>query len=132
MVGPCAPATRVDMGRSSAEVTGFEDGRAAPSTFAPRRTWQGSRPPVTNRCIDKSERGNRRGVGPHHARPERNRKHVRLLDKKRPLIMSESALGADQHGERPGALGRKRGKRRSLRRSFVGKDQEPGGIPTIE
>src|SRR5215831_6181373 len=103
-----------------------------PSTFAPRRTWQGSRPPVTNRCIDKGERGDRRGVGAHHARPERDRKHVRLLDKKSTLIMSESALGADQHGEWPGALGRKRGKWRSLRRSLVGKDQEPGGIPTIK
>src|SRR5262249_60804455 len=122
MVGPCAPATRVDMGRSSAEVTGSRDGRAAPSTFAPRRTWQGSRPPVTNRCIDKGERGDRRGVGPHHARPERDRKHVRLLDKKSPLIMGASALGAAQHGERLAGLGRKRGKRRSLWRSFVGKD----------
>src|SRR4029077_5563681 len=101
MVGPCGPATRVDMGRRARSCDlGLRGGWGAPSTFARRRTWHGSGAPIAESRIDKRERRNRRGIGPHHAGTERDRQDKGLSQEERPLLLLEPALRPDQHGER--------------------------------
>ena len=46
--------------------------------------------PIAESRIDKRQRRDRRGVGPHHARPERDRQHEGLCQEKRPLLLART------------------------------------------
>ena len=81
---------------------------------SPRATMtMRSLPPVAKGRVHKGESGDRGGIGPHHPGPKRNGEDERLCKQRGALLALESALGPDQHGERPRGSRFQRRKRRS-------------------